>query len=147
MTPDEMVEGFLRHRRATQAIARLMPDERFDDHPWEGGRSFGELLLHIVDSADAMLGGAAGQPVEPPAERPSTPAAIRAYLEARTPAQETLVRALAADPRGEVRWRDAALPAEVLLARAREHEAHHKGQLMLLARMAGVREAMFYVAT
>ncbi|MDI3317057.1 MAG: DinB family protein [Bacillota bacterium] len=146
MTSEELLQSFWRHRKATQRIADLMPDERFGFRPYEGWRSFAELVLHVADATDRMLAPAAGKaPAQGASPSPEGAAAIRRYLAAKSASQEELVRTLAADPRRPVEWRGMQMPAELLLAQAREHEAHHKGQLMLLARLAGVRDEMFYL--
>ena len=40
--------------------------------------------------------------------------------------------------------RDKQVPLGILLGQMREHEAHHKGQMMAMVRMAGVKDELFY---
>ena len=148
MDAETLVGMWLRHRQVTQQLARVMPAEHFGFKAWEGGQSYGDLLVHIVNAAGRQLDTAEGK--EPGStsqgELPATPEAIRAWVDEQTARQTERLRTVADDPNRTVSSRGAPLPLQVFLAQMREHEAHHKGQLMMMARMCGVRDELFYVA-
>jgi len=45
-----------------------------------------------------------------------------------------------------VSFRGKEVTVAFLMAALREHEAHHKGQMMMMARMCGVTDKLFYTA-
>ncbi len=141
-----MMEQFLRHRKVTEQLCAVMPDDKFDMRAWEGALSFGALATHLANSGEFYLTWCEGnKPTRPdPATQPQTPAEIRAYLAARTESQAARILALGDDLDRPVPVRDKQVPLGILLGQMREHEAHHKGQMMAMVRMAGVKDELFY---
>jgi uncharacterized damage-inducible protein DinB len=146
VTADDLVQAFLRHRRVTQQLCERMPDDRFDFAPWDGGMTFGDLAVHLANSADFYLAMAEGRPVErpDPSTQPRSPAEIRAYLANKTEEQAARIGRLTGDLDRKVSARGREVPLSLLLGQQREHEAHHKGQMMTMLRMAGNRDELFY---
>jgi uncharacterized damage-inducible protein DinB len=140
------VDQFLRHRKATQQFAALMPEEQYEFKPYEGALSFGQLVAHIAGSGDFLLSFADGIPFVKPETASPTPAEIKAYLAQKTEEQTARIEKLSADPERVVDFRGTPMTVGALLANMREHEAHHKGQLMTYLRCCGVTEKLFYVA-
>lgn len=144
MTAAQMTELFLRHRKITVQFADLMPDEHFEMKPWDDALSFGATALHLAGSGDFYLAVADGESKTRPDPMPATPAEIRAYLATKTAEQAERIGNLGGDLDRLVSIRTNEVPLWVLLGQMREHEAHHKGQMMQMLRMAGNRDKLFY---
>jgi uncharacterized damage-inducible protein DinB len=146
ITADDLAQAFLRHRKVTQQLCELMPDDRFEFAPWEGAMSFGALALHLANSADFYLAMAEGKEIQrpDPATQPKTPADIRGYLARKTDEQLARIGRLTGDLDRKVSARGREVPLSLLLGQQREHEAHHKGQMMTMLRMCGNRDELFY---
>lgn len=139
------VDQFLKHRNATIQFATLMDAEQWNFKPYEGALAFGQLVAHVAAATNFFLSfadGAAYDRAGVPTEREG----ILAYLEAQTASQVERIEQAATEPQREVNFRESPMTVEALLANMREHEAHHKGQLMTYLRMAGVKEKLFYTA-
>ncbi len=146
VTADDLAQAFLRHRKVTQQLCDLMPDAQFGFKPWDGAMSFGALAVHLANSADFYLAMAEGKElVRPdPATQPQTPAEIRAYLAKKTDEQAARIGHLTGDLDRKVAARGREVPLSLLLGQQREHEAHHKGQMLTMVRMSGNRDELFY---
>lgn len=107
------------------------------------GRSLGRLAWHIVQTLGEM-GGHAGLPVEGANEKTPQPSAAAAFAAAYEASASAVDRAVAAT------WKDADLPVEiemygekwtraVALRALIQHEVHHRGQLTVLMRQAGLK--------
>lgn len=137
------VDQFLRHRKATLQFANLMPAEQWNFKPYEGALSFGQLVAHLAGAAEWFLGhfdGVAFDRSNVPADR----AGILAFIEQKTAEQVARIEQASAEPERLVDFRGNPMTVNAMMANLREHEAHHKGQLMTYLRMAGVTEKLFY---
>lgn len=166
--PAEMAESFRTVRRNTIAIAEDCSDEQYSFRPTAGVRSVGEMLAHIavmprwqialhtnhVAHVDfATFGSAVARAAE--AERAlATKADIVAALRATGDEFAAFLESLTASLLEErVTFPPPVQPASKtrfeMLAGVKEHEMHHRGQLMVYQRMLGIvphltrrREAM-----
>lgn len=145
MNAAQMGEEFLRHRKATEQFCAVMPDAHYDFKPWDGSLSFGALVMHLAGAANWFLNFVDGQPSSRPDPAPRTPAEIRAYLAQNTQSAVARMEALT-DLEQTVDFRGQHVEIWVLLSRLREHEAHHKGQMMQMLRICGVTDNLFYSA-
>jgi uncharacterized damage-inducible protein DinB len=147
VTAEQLAQAFLRHRRATEELARRLPDGGVDFRPWDGAMTAGELLNHMAGSHHSMLAIATGAEVQrpDPASLPRDLPGIRRRLAQLTEEDEATLRGLSEERLGAPRkgFRDMVLPAAAWIQAAREHEAHHKGQLFVYARMQGVEPPSF----
>lgn len=142
-TGEDHVSFFMRHRKATIQFAELMPEAQYDFRPFEGALSFGQLVAHIAASTDFLLSFADGK--EPAKPDPNwTPAEIKAFLTQKTEEQCERIRNL--DVAKVVDFRGTPVMVGVLEGYMREHEAHHKGQLMTYMRICGITDKLRYVA-
>jgi uncharacterized damage-inducible protein DinB len=140
-----MVAEFLRHRDIVQQFCEVMPDEHFGFTPWEGGFTFAGHARHIVHGGDYYLCKA--EQVEfnspTPETQPKSLYEIRTYLKQKTQEQTERILRLT-DLERVVSIHGDERPVALVLGRMREHEAHHKGQMMLILRMCGVRDKLHY---
>lgn len=137
------VNQFMRHRKATMQFAHLMPAEQWNFKPYEGALSFGQLVAHIAGAGNFFLGMADGAAYDRSAV-PQEREAVLGYLEQQTAEQGARIEKASADPERTVDFKGNPITINALLAGMREHEAHHKGQLMTYLRMAGVTDKLFY---
>lgn len=154
--PHEMANAFRTVRRNTIQIAKDIPEDRYDFVAAPGTRSVRELLGHIAAATlihydfhrdkrittlagydfPAMMGRMAAEANTPRtkdeivARLEQTGEEFATWLESLTP--EFLAETYT-DPTGQ--HRKARM--EHLLG-AKEHEMHHRGQLMLVQRMIGI---------
>jgi uncharacterized damage-inducible protein DinB len=152
----ELAKAFRTVRGNTIHIARDIPEDKYDFRPVPGARSVNELFRHIIYSplfqedvhrtrrATTFKGydfGASLALVHAAADKPKSKAEIldaleregervATWLESLTPAYlaETVTDPNGANPRTRL---------ELLMA-IKEHEMHHRGQLMLIERLVGV---------
>ena len=130
-------------RESTLKIMRTLTDPSLSQKVSPEGRTLGRLAWHIVQTLGEM-GGHAGLVVDAPNEhtpQPATAKAIADAYKAGSAAVETAVKAA---------WIDADFSTEIdmygekwtrgqSLAALISHEAHHRGQMTVLMRQAGLK--------
>ena len=145
-------------RANTLKIAEEIPEDKYAYRPAEGTRTVGELLAHmalggkffekinLVEKRTSMEGfdfmkfiGALGAE----AAKPRTKAEIIALLKDEGEKFAKALESLSDDFLGQsVAMPPGAHPASRtrfdMLASVKEHEMHHRGQLMLIERMLGI---------
>ena len=154
----ELAESFRTVRKNTLAIAQDIPENKYDFRPMPETRSVGELLAHIALSngfqkkihAEERLKTLAGF------DFPSLKKRMHSEEKApRTKAQ--LIGLLTTDGEAWAKWMeglDDNFLGEVItmppggtppsrtrfdmILSVKEHEMHHRGQLMLIERMLGI---------
>ena len=156
---NELARSFRRVRKNTIKIAEEIPEDKYSFRPAEGCRSVAETLvhiaimsrvpeqIHIIEQRSTLVGfdffGLMGK-LQAEAKAPRTKAQI---LELLRIAGEKYAKALEGvseaflseqveypegmEPRAKSRF-------EMLIA-AKEHEMHHRGQLMVVERMLGIK--------
>lgn len=152
----DLAKAFRTVRNNTIQVAKDIPEEKYDFVPAPGARSVRELLSHMIFNTmihydfhrdkrvttlagydfPAFIGRAMAE-----AAKPRTKAEIIALLEAERDTFATWVESLSdsflsetyTDPMGQ----NPRTRFEHLLS-AKEHEMHHRGQLMLIQRMLGI---------
>jgi uncharacterized damage-inducible protein DinB len=154
----ELAASFRTVRKNTLIIAEEIPEDKYSYRPAEGTRTVAEMLAHIA------LGGKFQQQInlvekrsslegfdypkfmgEVAAEvaKPRTKAEILALLKQEGDSYATALEALSDDFLGQ----SLAMPPGGtppsrtrfdMLASVKEHEMHHRGQLMLIERLLGI---------
>jgi uncharacterized damage-inducible protein DinB len=154
----ELAESFRTVRKNTLAIAQDIPEDKYDFRPMPETRSVGELLAHIAFSNGFQKKIHAD-------ERRTTlegfdfPALmIRLSAEEKSPRTKAqLIELLTTDGEAWAKWLeglDDSFLGEVIvmppggappsrtrfdmLLSVKEHEMHHRGQLMLIERILGI---------
>jgi uncharacterized damage-inducible protein DinB len=129
-------------REGSQKVMRALTDASLGQQVAPGGRSLGRVAWHIVQSLGEM-GGHAGLQVGGVDEKAPQPAQAAAIADAYAANAEALARAVKAS------WKDSDLPGEIdmygekwtrgrTLAILISHEVHHRGQMTVLMRQAGI---------
>jgi len=153
----DLAAAFRTVRGNTLKIAEEIPEEKYGLRASPDTRTIGELLTHIALGPSFALEvhekratdlrqlnfPALMQRVGAEAAKPRTKADIIALLKSEGERFATFVEGLSDDFLGE---QVAMMPGDVVPSKSRfelllgpkEHEMHHRGQLMLLQRMAGI---------
>ena len=132
----------------TLKIMQALTDDSLAQKVTPEGRSLGRLAWHLVQTLGEM-GGHAGLAVEAANEHTPQPAAAGAIAEAYK------TGAAAVDKAVTVAWKDADLPGEIdmygekwtramTLRALIQHEVHHRGQMTVLMRQAGLKVPGIY---
>jgi uncharacterized damage-inducible protein DinB len=154
----EIAASFRTVRNNTLKIAEEIPEDKYSFRPAEGSRTIAQTLIHISnihrfalaihrDNPRSTMEGfdfmAFIEPIAASEQETMTKAQIIARLTATGQEFENWVRALPDDFLGQsVSMPPGGSPAsrtrfDTLLA-VKEHEMHHRGQLMLLERLIGI---------
>ena len=141
-TLDDFENAWNEESGATLKVLAQLTDPALDQRVTPKGRSLGFLAWHLVLTL-AEMSHKAGLAVEAPPEDAPTPATAKDIIEAYGKAACSLT--------GEIKrkWTDAALRAEVelygekwerrkVLSALILHQAHHRGQMTVLMRQAGL---------
>jgi uncharacterized damage-inducible protein DinB len=127
----------------TARVMAALTDASLEQRIAEGSRSLGELAWHVVVSQREIL-GKTGLDWDAPSERDPAPDRAAAIHSDYVDAAKALAAAV------EQQWDDGALrerdeiygrewPRGVTLAVTLHHEIHHRGQMTVLMRQAGLR--------
>jgi len=155
---NEIANSFRTVRNNTLKIAEEIPEDKYSFRPAEGTRTVAQTLIHISNAhrfalaihRDDVRSSMVGfdfmsfiGPMIASEQQPMTKAQIIARLTAAGEEYEAWLRTLTDEFLGQ----SVAMPPggtppsktrfELLLA-VKEHEMHHRGQLMLLERMVGI---------
>ncbi|MFC4427829.1 DinB family protein [Deinococcus navajonensis] len=145
ISPSEIyARNFLMHRGALMDLYAQLPEDQGGFSAWDGGMSFIGLADHLAGSSERFLAMIAGQ----------TPAAVqssatldeaRQRLAATADTAAAGMRALGGEDLGRrvTAFGGREMPVAALLDALVGHEAHHKGQVWMMARMIGIKPPMF----
>lgn len=154
----EIAASFRIVRNNTLRIAEEIPEEKYSFRPAEGSRTVAQTLIHISnahkfaleinrDNLRSTMEGfnfmAFIGPIAASEQEPMTKAQIIARLTATGEEFETWVKSLSEDFLGQsVTMPPGGTPAsrtrfDMLIA-VKEHEMHHRGQLMVMERLVGI---------
>ena len=157
--PNEMAAAFRTVRRNTIQIAEEIPEDQYGFRPAPGTRSVAETLVHIAvmpwvqkriqfdQRLNTLVGfdffGLLGE-LQAEVQKPRSKAEILEMLQTEGEQFATLLEGASEEFLGEiVSYPAGMMPPtksrfEMLLA-PKEHEMHHRGQLMTMQRLIGVK--------
>jgi uncharacterized damage-inducible protein DinB len=145
-TVQQIMKRWKMHRNALLELVTVLPESAGSWRPWDGGMTTIELVHHLAWTPDFFFEAMGARDMKIPPV-PSTLTEARELLEQLTKEHEQI---LASYTESDLK-KDATIelfkvtePGVEVLHRLIGHEAHHKGQLTLYARMLGV-EPPFYV--
>jgi uncharacterized damage-inducible protein DinB len=130
-------------RESSAKVMRALTDASLGQIVAPEGRTLGRIAWHIVQTLGEM-GGNAGLKVEGANEKTPQPAHASAIADAYDANAEALARAVKAS------WKDADLPVVIEMYGEKwprgqalwglvAHEVHHRGQMTVLMRQAGLK--------
>jgi Uncharacterized protein conserved in bacteria len=146
-TINEFVEDWKNESDATLKILNALTDESLNQKVYDEGRSIGFLAWHIVTSAGEMMN--------------RTGLSVKAYDENETPAKAKEITDAYKETAGSLtaevtgKWNDESLKKEVdmygemwlnavTLEVLVRHQIHHRAQLTVLMRQAGLKVPGIY---
>jgi uncharacterized damage-inducible protein DinB len=139
---EDFVADWNNERQGTQRLLDRLTDASLDQQVDEGGRTLGGLAWHLATTLGAML-GQAGVEIEgpaPDAPRPERAEQIAATYRGTSAAVGDAVRRAWTDEQLEevVEVFGNRVPRATVLTMLIRHEAHHRGQMTVLMRQAGL---------
>jgi uncharacterized damage-inducible protein DinB len=156
--PKDLAASFRTVRKNTLTIAADIPEDKYGYRPTPESKTVGEMLTHIalggrfqeqvnfIDKRDSMLGFdffSFRDKAIAESSRPRTKAEIIALLKAEGEKFATTLESQTDDFLGQVITMPpgGAPPSRTrfdMLSSVKEHEMHHRAQLMLIQRMLGI---------
>jgi uncharacterized damage-inducible protein DinB len=141
-TIDDFERTWAGESESTVKVMRSLTDASLGQMVAPGGRTLGRIAWHVVQTL-AEMGGHAGLKVEGANEHTPQPSSAAAIADAYAANATAVAKAVRAS------WKDADLPEEIemygetwprgkALWALIAHEAHHRGQMTVLMRQAGL---------
>ncbi len=139
------VRSFQMHRAALQDLYAELPGDQGHFKAWEEGMSFTALADHLSTSLERLESMLSGEAPAPGAEGSADLASARRRLAHSGEQFAAMVSALSDEDlsRRIPAFGGREMPISALLDFIISHEAHHKGQAWMMARMVGVKPPMF----
>jgi uncharacterized damage-inducible protein DinB len=136
---EELLLSFDHCARVSEYLAGVLPARLWRADAPRGGRSIGHIFAHMqsVRRTFAKMGGA--PPISPMDRDRVTPAAARRQLRVSREALTRLFRTALTG--GHARVKGMPRRAVDMMTYIIQHEAHHRGQICMLARSLGHRFA------
>ena len=140
----QYAQVFMMHRAALNDLMEKIPADKGDFAPWSGGRTFIQLADHLSSTAGYLNATAKGVQPQAPQKSANLAEATHYLKTTGNELHQTLQGLSPEQLSGEVMtFLGSKMPLHVLTDFLINHEAHHKGQIWLMARMAGVEPALF----
>jgi uncharacterized damage-inducible protein DinB len=147
-TISEFLNMWASESEATLKVLRGLTDASLAQRVTPTGRSLGFLAWHITTSISEMATHA-GLPVHVTGEKNPAPASAAAIVATYEKASKALAEAVQAN------WKDTDLPGEIpmygetwtrgfTLGAVIGHQCHHRGQVTVLMRQAGLKVPGIY---
>jgi uncharacterized damage-inducible protein DinB len=142
VTIDQFLEDWKKESEATLKVLARLTDASLSQRVGPEGRTLGFLAWHLVLTLGEM-GGRAGLEVTAPSEEEPEPGSAAAIVAAYEAAGSSLARSVREG------WRDGMLADELslygstwrrgdVLVSLVNHQIHHRGQMTVLMRQAGL---------
>jgi len=144
----QLMDNWLRHRNVLEELLKLIDDEHLSFKPWDGAFTLGELVLHVVQWNDVFVTLVkTGEFTTPVEMKCQTMEEIRKVVRQFTEkSKATYAKITDEDLEIERVFALSNFKAKgkTFLTMMYDHEIHHKGQLFVYTRMAGVKELPFF---
>lgn len=139
----EFALDWAHHRGDTLRLLAALDDAALARRVDAQGRTLGRIAWHLVQTLPEMLGHA-GIAVPGPAQDAPVPATAAALREAYDKASAAVVPAVEAawsglDLAGTIPMYGQEWPRRLVLSGLMYHESHHRGQMTVLMRQAGLK--------
>ena len=141
-TIQEFVQSWKNHSQATLRVLDTLTDESLSQAVTAQDRTLGRIAWHITTAPHEML-SRTGLTFEAPQHESPVPTSAKVIADGYRQASEGLLQAI------EAQWTDASLketddmygeqwPKGLTLSLLIQHEIHHRGQMTVLMRQAGL---------
>lgn len=139
---EDFLSDWQHESNSTLKILEALTDESLQQRVSEDGRTLGKLAWHIITSIDEMIGRTGLQFSATPHEA-SEPLTIKEMIVAYRLSSDSIVQSI------KVQWTDESLLEEndmygeqwtiaTILQTLIYHQIHHRGQMTILMRQAGL---------
>lgn len=140
---DDFTADWQRETETTLRVLNTLTDASLAQSIGEGRQTLGGLAWHLAQAVSAMM-GAAGVPVEGPGRGDAAPARAQeiaaAYERTAAAVPDTVGGAWSDEMLPEaIPMFGQQIPRGIVLALLVKHQAHHRGQMTVLMRQAGLR--------
>ncbi|MGA9120053.1 MAG: DinB family protein [Bacteroidota bacterium] len=147
-TINDFVHVWSKEFEQTQKVLKHLNDRSLAQAVVPGGRTIGILAWHIVTTISEMM-NRTGLTISEPGDSDSPPSAAKAIFDAYNRAAEMLLNEV------KTKWTDASLAKEddmygeqwkrgITLEALVFHQIHHRAQITVLMRQAGLRVPGMY---
>ncbi len=140
----EYAQAFIKHRQPLLALLEQIPSEHGDFTIRADALSFHTMLDHLSQTDGYLLDVLAGRKFIPAAASPDFSSALLQLKSSTLKVQQLLENLTEVQLSQEIKAFGQTWKAYRLIDFGREHEAHHKGQLWMMARAVGIEPPMFY---
>ncbi len=142
-TLQEFALDWAHHRAETLKLLRALDDRSLAAKTDADGRTLGRIAWHLVQTLPEML-GMAGVPIAGPGPEDAPPASVAAIVSAYDEASALVAPAVQAawagvDLGSTIPMYGQDWPRRLVLSGLMLHEAHHRGQMTVLMRQAGLK--------
>ena len=139
---EDFVETWKTESASTEKLLKALTDEALSVAVVDGHRTIGRMAWHIIQTIPEM-GGRTGLNLKGPGEKEAVPNSAAEIAQAYHDAAQSLLQEISAS------WQDDTLEVEddmygmnwkrgLTVAALIKHEVHHRGQLTVLMRKAGL---------
>ena len=145
-TVQQLMANWARHRTVLVDVLERIGGEHVGFKPWDGAMSLGELAMHVAgwNHAFVVLVKTGEVPQVQSAEGMSMDEVRQAVADLTERTKAVYASLTVADLEAERQFLRLRTKGRALLQMMYDHEVHHKGQLMLYARLVGVKELPFF---
>ena len=135
----EYVQRFMMHRGALLDLLEKIPESQGEFKAWENGMSFISLTDHLTGSGINLTNIMTGKERVKLEPSISLSAATNRLKDATWQIEQT-ISGLSPEQLSQkvTAFGGREMPVFTILDFMREHEAHHKGQIWMMARMIGI---------
>lgn len=145
---EDFLKSYAFESQGTQKMLDALTDASLGQRVADGHRTLGNAAWHIVTTVPEMM-GQTGLHVTGPDQKAPTPASAKDIADAYRTVNESLAEQI------KSQWTDETLdvvddlygekwPRGITLACLINHEIHHRGQMTVLMRQAGLRVPGIY---
>ncbi|WP_307411304.1 DinB family protein [Neobacillus ginsengisoli] len=134
------IEDYKGESEVTQKLLNALTDDSLKQEITPGFRSLGQLAWHFVRSTEMLFSAGVKFDLPPEKEPPATAAALAEGYKRTTQALLDAVQSQLKDEslQETVNFFGMNWKTDVLLYNFLKHEVHHRGQLTILMRQAGI---------
>ncbi len=140
----EYAEAFLGHREPLLSLLEKIPNEHGNFTARDGSMTLLEMVDHLYLTDVYLLGIFDGIKFVPPPPSDDLQSAVARFKTSIPKVYQKLESLTDAQLSAEIQAFGKPWKAYRLIEFGREHEAHHKGQIWVMARLMGIEPPMFY---
>lgn len=143
------IKEWMSHRRVLLQMLEEVADERLAMKPWDKAMSVSGLVQHIAGAMGMFVNTVKNGTFTPgaPAQEIASAEELRASVAEKTEQTEAVLRSITEEQLNQsIDFFGRSVPGHALLQQAKDHEIHHKGQLFVYLRLAGIEKLPFFVS-